>query len=90
MKTGGRKKGTPNRVTESMRAWIERLINNNRDQLELDLANLSSKDRWMVIERLMQYSIPRIQSAPPRINFECMTDDQLDEIIKRLRDGAKR
>jgi hypothetical protein len=72
-KTGGRVKGTPNKVTQTTREWVQMLINNNRRQLERDLAELEAKERWQVIEKLMQYTLPKMQSVESEINH---TSDQ--------------
>jgi hypothetical protein len=58
-KTGGRAKGTPNKVTTDLRTWVSMLIENNRERLEKDLETLEPKERWMLIEKLMQYVIPK-------------------------------
>ena len=88
-KTGGRKSGTPNKVTVSMRAWIVGVINDNREKLEKDLDKLPSKERWAIVERLLQYAIPKKQSVQSNINFDKMTDEQLDEIINQLKNETE-
>ncbi|MDR2139382.1 MAG: DUF5681 domain-containing protein [Tannerella sp.] len=55
----GRPKGTPNKVTTDLRQWVNMLIENNREQLEKDLEALEPKERWQLIEKLMQYVIPK-------------------------------
>jgi hypothetical protein len=62
-KTGGRKKGTPNKVSADLRGWINALIESNREQLEADLKALEPKDRIIILEKLMQYVIPKQQSV---------------------------
>ena len=56
---GGRAKGTPNRVTGTVREWLSELIDRNRAQIEADLATLDPKTRLFMLEKLMQYVIPR-------------------------------
>ena len=55
---GGREKGTPNKVTGTLKNWITDLINSNRLQMEKDLKKLAPKDRLIFFEKLMQYVIP--------------------------------
>jgi hypothetical protein len=62
-KTGGRRKGTPNKTTTDLRTWISGLLDNNREQLEVDLGALEPKDRLVILEKLMQYVIPKQQSV---------------------------
>jgi hypothetical protein len=59
---GGRPKGTPNKVTTDLRKWVEQLINNNLSQMKRDLKQLEPKERLMILEKLMQYTIPRQQA----------------------------
>lgn len=56
---GGRAKGTPNRVTANVKDWISQVIDKNRRQMERDLKALSPKDRLLMLEKLMQYVIPK-------------------------------
>ena len=58
-KTGGRKKGTPNKVTGTLKEWLEDILNENRQQIKEDLAALKPKDRLLIIEKLLQYVIPK-------------------------------
>lgn len=60
---GGRQKGTPNKVTTSVKAWIKELVDGHRDTLEADLMEMSPKERWDVIEKLLNYIIPKQQSV---------------------------
>lgn len=83
-KTGGRKKGTPNKVTESTRSWISRLIEENKTQIEEDLKALEPKERLQVLERFMQYTIPKMQSVQAKINLNDLTDEQLNTIIDEI------
>ena len=80
----GRPKGTPNKATQTAREWVQMLIDNNREQLERDLQLLESKERWQVIERLMQYVVPKQQAVTAQIDFNRLSDEQLDTIINEL------
>lgn len=86
----GRPKGTPNKVTTELRSWIAQLIDNNRDQLERDLKKLGPRERWAVIEKLMQYTIPRLQNVEGKFDLNNLTEEQLDIVIDRLLDEQKR
>ena len=54
-KTGGRKKGTPNKVPPPIRGWLEELINDNRDQIREDLRNMDAADRVKIFEKFISY-----------------------------------
>lgn len=86
-KTGnpnGRPKGTPNKVTSEMKSWIQQLIDGNRKQLEKDLKALDPAERWRVVEKLMSYVVPKMQSVEAKIDYTRLTDEQLDLLIDEL------
>ena len=60
-KTGGRTKGTPNKVTTTLKEFVTNLINQNRRQMKRDLKSLSPKDRLYILDKLMQYVLPKNQ-----------------------------
>jgi hypothetical protein len=84
-KTGGRKAGTPNKVTTDLRQWISNFIDDNRGQIEKDWRRLKAKDRLILFEKLLKYTLPTLQSTSLDIDIEKMTDAQLDYIIERLK-----
>lgn len=81
---GGRAKGTPNKVTSNLREWVSDLIDCNRAQVKKDLKALEPKDRLMIIERLLAYVMPKVQSIDASLSIERLTDEQLDRVIKQL------
>lgn len=81
-KTGGRKKGTPNKVTSSLREWIAELIDNERERMLSDLQKLEPKDRLMMLERLMQYVLPKQHAT--RMDFDRLTDTEIDDIVNEI------
>ena len=84
---GGRAKGTPNKVTTSVKEWLSELVNANREQVEADLKKLKPRERLAVLEKFMQYVVPRQQAVSAKIDFDSLTDGQLDEIVERLTKG---
>ena len=86
-KTGnpnGRPKGTPNKVTQDVRKWLSSVIDKNRKQMERDLKALPAKERLQMLERLMQYVVPKQQAVTADIDISTLTDTQLDLIIGKL------
>ncbi|MBR3559576.1 MAG: hypothetical protein IKN78_11995 [Bacteroidales bacterium] len=83
----GRPKGTPNKLTSTVREWIAELIDSNREQVEKDLKALKPIERVQMIERLMQYVVPKQQAVSAAIDFSQLTDSQLDEVVNRLTKG---
>lgn len=56
---GGRQKGTPNKVTATLREWVADLLDRNRERIEEDLEALDPKERLLMLERLMGYVLPK-------------------------------
>jgi len=81
---GGRQKGTPNKVTSTVKEWLAQLIDKNRRQMERDIKDLEPKDRLQVLERLMQYVVPKQQAVQAEVDFNKMTDEQLDTLVSEL------
>jgi hypothetical protein len=80
----GRPKGKPNKITQDTRAWLSSVIDKNRRQMERDLKALEPKERLQILERLMQYVIPKQQATAANIDLNRMTDDQLTTVITEL------
>lgn len=83
----GRPKGTPNKITTDMRGWLAAIIDKNRKQMEKDLKLLDPKDRLQMLEKMMQYVIPKQQAVSADIDIGRLTDAQLDTLIDKLTKG---
>ena len=60
LKTGGRKLGTPNKVTTEVKEKLENLIDGLVDSIDIDILNTSEKIKMLQIS--LQYVIPKLQS----------------------------
>jgi hypothetical protein len=83
-KTGGRAKGTPNKVTSDLRAWINELLDSNRGQIAKDIKLLEPHRRVMIFEKLLSYAVPKMQSVEAKIDLNTLSDEQLNIIISEL------
>lgn len=83
----GRPKGKPNKVTQDMRQWLSAVLEKNRSQMEKDLKALEPKERLQILERLMQYVIPKQQAVNAEVDFSKLTDSQLDTIVTEITKG---
>ncbi len=91
----GRPKGTPNKVTGTVKEWIASIIDGNRQQFEEDLTKLDAGERVRVISNLLQYVTPKMQSASPEELLEAeykkleelldiAPDEAINEIVERI------
>lgn len=87
-KTGGRKKGSQNKITQTTKQWVTSLIDKNRKQIEADLLAMKPAERVAAIEKLMAYVVPKA-SSNMNISFERLDESQLDEIVNELTNNLK-
>ncbi len=58
----GRPKGIPNKNTAELREKISRLIDENWSTIQKDIDQLEPRDRLSFLEKLLSYSLPKLQS----------------------------
>lgn len=81
---GGRAAGTPNKVSGTLKEWLTSLIDKNRTQIEKDLQDLEPKERLQMMEKLMQYVIPKQAAQQVKLDFDNMTDEQLEQLVNEI------
>lgn len=84
-KTGGRKKGTPNKSTTLGKEVIVSLLADysNSGLMTSDFMALDPKDRLVIAERLMHYTMPKMQATAIDLNTgnrEKTIEDRLAEL----------
>lgn len=62
IKTGGRKKGTPNKMTKELRAILKDVLFNQLESLDVTLNELEPKERIEITIKLMAYAFPKLQT----------------------------
>ena len=69
-KTGGRQKGTPNRVSGDMKAILAGFASDyyNSGEFLNDFNNLEAKDRLDIFTKLLPYFMPKMQAVQADIN----------------------
>lgn len=65
-KFGGRKKGTPNKDTATLREKINNLLEDQWETVLSDMRKLSPKERIDTYTRLMEYSLPKLSRTEVR------------------------
>lgn len=78
---GGRTAGTKDKVTQNLKSWVQQVIDNNRQQMELDLASLEPRDRLNFMEKLMAYCLPK---ATAETTEDSPASDVVEDTIRRL------
>jgi hypothetical protein len=85
----GRPKGIPNKSTNDLRQWVGDFIEGEREQIVSDWKALEPKDRIVMFEKLLKYTLPTLQSTTLQTDFERMTDAELDYIIEGLKQATE-
>ena len=91
IKSGGRTKGTPNKLNQELRETLKSLIDAEIESVTPHLESLPLKDRLDFITKVLPYLVPKLESStinditpqtePPRIVF---TSSQVDKLIDKL------
>jgi hypothetical protein len=59
----GRPAGSANKTSREIRQIISSIITQNIDRIQDDIDSLDPKDRLTFMEKLLQYTIPRLQAT---------------------------
>jgi len=66
----GRKKGSKNRISESVRKSFQMLVEDNILQIQIDLDSMSPVDRVNALIKLSAYFLPKLNSIDLTTNIE--------------------
>ena len=80
----GRPKGKPNKVTQDLRDRLKTLLTDSFETIVSDFEAMEPKDRVQAFERLLKYILPIMGQTELKLNFEDLTESQLDEVINKL------
>ena len=92
-KTGGRKKGTPNKTTSSIRNRIQKLVDSEYEAVLSDLKELSPKDRVNAFISMLEFVLPKLnRSEIEDVSFDVQDFLSLskEERLKRIADLEKK
>lgn len=60
IKTGGRLKGTPNRMTKESKAILAEIVNNEIENLPALMEQLEPRERAYILVKLLPYVVPKL------------------------------
>lgn len=82
-KTGnpsGRPKGSPNKVTSNMRKWIDNFLQEKFPELQKGFEKLDHYQKWVIVEKLLQYTIPKMQA----VSVEALVEAEMNSLAELL------
>lgn len=74
----------PNKVTRELRDRIKLFLDSNFETVQNDFKNMDPDKRVLLYEKLLKYCLPQLQTTDVILDFDKMTESQLDEIIFRI------
>ena len=80
----GRPKGSPNKATKDLRTWINGFVQSQTEQIQKDWKQLEPKDRIILFEKLLKYSLPTLQATSLTTDLEKLSDEDLDRIVNEI------
>lgn len=80
----GRPKGSKNKVSGLLRTSINEFLEVSFPSIVKDIKKLSPKERVKAYTDLLQYGLPKLHSTAVEINYEEMSDEQLNYIIEKI------
>jgi hypothetical protein len=84
----GRPRGTQNKLNTKVKGFLTTILEENFESVQAAFAQLDGKDKVKYWIDMLPYVVPKLQSMSAAIDFEKLTDEDLDEIIERLKQGA--
>ena len=67
-KTGGRSKGTQNKITKEIKEYFKEIIEFNLPQMQTDILELTPKDRIDIMLKISEFILPKLQRVSGEIN----------------------
>ncbi|WP_203583415.1 hypothetical protein [Paludibacter sp. 221] len=81
-KTGGRKKGTPNKTTAEMRSWLNKFVGDNLKEFEKNFKTLEVNEKINIITKLLPYVLPK--QTENKLSFDEETTKAVKESMDKV------
>ena len=85
----GKPKGAVNKVTMQLRETIGKFLTSNFHEVEKSFKELDPEKKAKVYTDLLSYGLPKLTASALSVRFEDLTDEQLDELIRKLKRDAE-
>ena len=73
------------RGKNNLREFITEFLEENTERIKKDFELLEPKDRIVLFEKLLKYSLPTLQATTLSTNLDKLSDIELDKIIEELK-----
>jgi hypothetical protein len=85
----GRPKGSPNKTPNELRLMIGDFLKENFQEVKTAFDSLDPEKKAKVYTDLLSYGLPKLTASALSVRFEDLTDEQLDELIGKLKRDAE-
>jgi len=88
----GNPKGKPVGTPCMAREWLDKFIEGDREDAIIDWKALTAWQRWNVRTKFLEYQIPKLraESVDLNVDFDKLTEEQLDYIAYTVNEGSKK
>ena len=80
----GKPPGAKNKINAELRVMINNFLNDEFETIKEDFKKLDPKDKLKFYTDLLNYGLPKLQATSLELDFEKMTESDLDLIIEGL------
>ena len=80
----GRKPGAKGKTSTELKERIKMFLDGNFDDMQTDFKKLDAAAKLNFYEKMIRYVVPIKSSQDLRLNFEDLSESQIDEIIEKL------
>ena len=84
----GRPVGSQNKRKKQLREKIENFLVNNFEAVVEEINTMSSKDKIKFYVEMLPYGLGKVKAESSEVNFDRMTDQEIEEIYEKLKDVA--
>ena len=88
-KTGGRKKGVPNKINTSLKVRLSNIGEALAKEIEANIDKLDLADKVIFFTKILPYLEPKKSERMTKIDFSTLTEDEcqiiIDEITEKLK-----
>jgi hypothetical protein len=82
------RKEKPNKTTKELKTLLQRVVEEQLENIESDLQDLEPKDRLNILLRLVEYVLPKQREQ--KLDFASLSNTEIDELINKISDESKR
>ena len=77
----GRPKGSPNKITSTLREMVSDLLSENYKSIIDDIKQLEPKERVDAWIKLLEYGLPKLQRMEAKIDISSLTLEEVEQLI---------